>query len=48
MLKNTLFNYKIKIETKLTTTTAINCDLKYSPVSEGSTCIAEPTHKIIQ
>ena len=48
MLKNTLFNYKIKLETKLTTTTAINYDLKYSPVSEDSTCIAEPTHKIIQ
>ena len=47
MLKNTFFNYKmkiskmIKIEIKTTTTTALKNELKYSPMSGGNTCIVE-------
>ena len=42
MLKNTFFNYKIKIEIKTTATTVIKNEVKYSPLSEGNICIAEP------
>ena len=38
MLKKTFFNYKTKIKIK-TTTTELKNELKYSPMSEGNTCI---------
>ena len=41
MVKNTFFNYKIKIEKKATTATVIMNELKYSPMSEGNTCTAK-------
>ena len=41
MLKNTFFNYKIKI------TTGLKNELKYSPMSEGNTCIAEPNLEVL-
>ena len=47
MLKNTFFNYKIKIEIKRTTTTVTKNELIYSPMSEGNTCIAEPNLEIL-
>ena len=42
MLKKTktFFNYNIKIKT--TITTGLINELKYSSMSEGNTCIAEP------
>ena len=40
MLKSTFFNYKIEI--KITATAEIKNELKYSPMSKGETCIAEP------
>ena len=45
MLKKTFFNYKIKIKT--TTTTGLKNELKYSPMSEGNTCIAEPNLEVL-
>ena len=39
MLKKTFFNYKTKIKIKATTTTELENELKYSPMSEGNTCI---------
>ena len=43
MLKNTFCSYKIRIEMKTTTTTTvIKNELKYSPMPEDKTCIAEP------
>ena len=45
--KKTFFNYKIKIEIKTTTTTALKNELKYSPMSEGNTCIAEPNLEVL-
>ena len=50
LLKKTFFNYKIKIETKATTKTALKIKLKYSPMSEGNTRGAKPrgiTHEVI-
>ena len=53
ILKNTFFNYKmkiskmIKIEIKTTTTTALKNELKYSPMSGGNTCIAEPNLELL-
>ena len=46
MLKKTktFFNYKMKIKT--TTTRLIN-ELKYSSMSEGNTCIAEPNLEVL-
>ena len=44
--KKTIFNCKIKIEIK-TTTTALKNDLKYSPMSESNTCIAEPNLEVL-
>ena len=46
MLKKTktFFNYKMKIKT--TTTRLIN-ELKYSSMSEGNTCIAEPNLELL-
>ena len=46
LYKKTFFNYKIKIEIK-TTTTALKNELKYSPVSEGNTCIAGPKLEVL-
>ena len=40
MLKKPFFSYKIKIKT--TTTTRLKNELKYSPMPESNTCIAEP------
>ena len=45
MLKKTFFNYQIKIKT--TTTTVLKNELKYSPMSEGNTCIAEPNLEVL-
>ena len=47
MIKNTFFNYKIKIEIKTTTTTVIKNKLEYSPMSEGNKCIAKPNLQIL-
>ena len=47
MLKKTFFNYKIKIKIKKTTTTGLNNELKYSPLSEGNTCIAKPNLEVL-
>ena len=47
MLKNTFFNYKIKTEIKATTTTVIKNELKYSSISEGNICIAEPNLEVL-
>ena len=47
MLKNTFFSYKIKTEIKTTTTTTINNELKYSPMSLGNTCIGEPNLEVL-
>ena len=47
MLKKTFFNYKIKIKIKTTTTTGLKNELKYSPMSEGNTCIAEPNLEVL-
>ena len=44
--KKTIFNCKIKIEIK-TTTTALKSELKYSPMSESNTCIAEPNLEVL-
>ena len=46
MLKKTFFNYKIKIKIKTTTTTGLKNEVKYYPMSEGNTCIAEPNLQI--
>ena len=47
MLKKTktFFNYKMKIKT--TTTTRLINELKYSSMSEGNTCIAEPNLEVL-
>ena len=47
MLKNTFFNYKIKTEIKTITGTAIKKELKYSLMSGGDTCIAEPNLEVL-
>ena len=47
MLKKTFFNYKIKIKVKTTTTTGLKNDLKYSPMSEGNTYLAEPNLEVL-
>ena len=44
MLKKTYFNCKIKIKT---TTIGLKNELKYSPMSEGNTCIAEPNLEVL-
>ena len=36
MVKNTFFNYKVKIEIKTTATVALKNELKDSPMSEGN------------
>ena len=47
MFKNTFFNYKIKTEIKTITATAIKKELKYSLMSGGDTCIAEPNLEVL-
>ena len=48
MLKKTFFDYKIRIKIKATTTTGLlKNELKYSPMSEGNTCIAEPNLEVL-
>ena len=42
ILQNTFSLLQNKKEIKTTTTTAIKNGQKYSPISEGNTCIAEP------
>ena len=42
MIKNTISIIEISIEIKTTTTAVIKNELKYFPISEGNTCIAEP------
>ena len=44
MLRKTFFNYKIKIKT--TAATGLKNEVKYYPMSEGNTCIAEPNLQI--
>ena len=38
---------EIKIEIKTTTTAVIKTELKYFPMSEGNTCIAEPNREVL-
>ena len=45
MLKKTFFKYKIKVKT--TAATELKNELKYSPMSEGNTCIAEPNLEVL-
>ena len=45
--KKTFSNYKIKIRIKTTTKTGLNNELKYSPMSEGNACIAEPNLEVL-
>ena len=47
MLKKTFFNYNIKIKIKTTTTIGLKNELKYSPMSEVDTCIAEPNLEVL-
>ena len=47
MLKKTFFNYKIKIKIKTTTTTGSKNELKYSPASEGNSCIAKANLEVL-
>ena len=42
----TFFNYIVKIEIK-TTVAGLKNELKYSPLSDGSTCISEPNLEIL-
>ena len=42
----TFFNYRVKIEIK-TTVAGLKNELKYSPLSDGSTCISEPNLEIL-
>ena len=46
MLKKTFLNCKIKIKFK-TTATGLKNELKYSPMSEGNTCIAVPNLEVL-
>ena len=47
MIKDTFFNYKIRIQIKKTTATVIKNDLKYTKMSEGNTCIAKPNLEVL-
>ena len=42
MIKNIFLTCQIKIEIKTATTRVIKNELKYSAISGGNTCIAEP------
>ena len=46
MIKNTIYNNRINIETKTTTTAVIKNERKYFPMLEGNTCIAEPNLEV--
>ena len=46
MIKIYLVNYEIFFYVR-TTTTVIKNDLKYTPMAEGNTCIAEPNLKVL-
>ena len=37
----------IKLKTKITTTTGLKNELKYCPMSESNTCIAQPNLKVL-
>ena len=45
MLKKTFFSCKIQIKT--TTTIGLKNELKYSPMSDSNTCIAEPSLEVL-
>ena len=47
MIKKAFFNYKIKAKIKTTTTTGLKDEIKYSPMSEGNICIAEPNLDVL-
>ena len=48
-MKSKFSNYKIKIEIKaaITTTTVIKNELKYSAISDGNFCMAEPNLDVL-
>ena len=46
MIKIHFFNYKIKNFYIRTTTAVTKNELKYTPMSEGNTCIAEPNLEV--
>ena len=47
MLKKEFLNYKIKMKLEATTTTVIKNELKYSPMSIGNACVAEPNLDVL-
>ena len=47
MLKNKFLSYKMKTKLEATTTTVIKNELKYSPISKGNTCVAEPNLEVL-
>ena len=48
MIKKIQFSIKeISIEIETTTTAVIKNELKYFPMSEGNTCIAEPNPEVL-
>ena len=47
MIKNIIFNNKINIEIKATTTAEIKNQLKYFLMPEGNTYIAEPNLEVL-
>ena len=48
MIKNTIFNNRFSISIAVITTTAvIKNELKYFPMSEGNTSIAEPNLEVL-
>ena len=47
MINNTIFNNRISIEIKPTETAVIKNRLNCFPISEGNTCIADPSLEIL-
>ena len=47
MLKKEFLSYKIKMKLEATTTTVIKNELKYSPMSKGNACVAEPNLDVL-
>ena len=47
MIKVLFFNHKIKVFKIRFTITVIKTELKYNPMSEGSTCIAWPNLEVL-
>ena len=45
--KKTYFNCKKKKKKKIKSTIGLKNELKYSPMSEGNTCIAEPNLEVL-